>query len=58
MRVVTETELLDKALELLRRHVLDHGHCEDADVCDCGDAQARRYLADVDHDETWLVAAP
>ena len=55
---MTTDELLDKALELLRRHVLDHGHCEFPDVCECGDAQARRFLADVDHDETWLVAAP
>ena len=55
---MTTDELLDKALELLRRHGLDHGHCEFPDVCDCGDAQARRFLADIDFDDNWLVAAP
>jgi len=35
---------LEKAEELLRRHVIDWGKCDHPDDCSCSDAEARRFL--------------
>lgn len=36
----------DDPIELLRRHVMDFGSCDDRERCDCSDGQAWRWLVE------------